>query len=144
MNSLRRDKYKDKHRLSSCHIPIHFWLKQNIDQPLFQHQMRMHLTYFLHHVQTPERNTYNLLTTAILKWTFCICISTSRTQMSLLSVSTIHCINWSILNFNVHFKVISHVQVIMILIETIKFIISCRHDDELLVDWLKVLSTDMD
>ena len=71
---------------------------------------------------------------AILKWTFCIWISTSRTRMSLLSVSTIDCISRSILNFNVHFKVILHVKVIMILIEAIKFIISYRHDDELLVD----------
>ena len=37
-----------------------------------------------------------------------------------------------------------HVQVMMILIaETIKFIISCRHEDELLVDSMKVLSTDI-
>ena len=31
-------------------------------------------------------------------------------------IQLMYCINWSILNFNVHFKVISHVQVIMILI----------------------------
>ena len=36
------------------------------------------------------------------------------------------------------------VQVMMILIaETVKFIISCRHDDEVLVDSMKILSTDI-
>ena len=57
--------------------------------------------------------------------TICIWITKSRTPTSLLSVSTKHCINWNILKFNVHFKVILHVQVIMILIiETI----STRND----------------
>ena len=44
--------------------------------------------------------------TAILKSTICIWVSASRTQTSFLSVSKIHCINWSILNFNVNFKII--------------------------------------
>ena len=67
-----------------------------------------------------------------------------RHHTSLLSVYTLHCINWSILNFNVDFKVILHVQVIMILIaEALEFIISCRHDDNLLIDWFNVLSTDI-
>ena len=78
----------------------------------------------------------NMILPLVLKETIFIWISTSRTQTSLLSVSEIHYINWSILNFNVHFKAILHVQIIIILIvETIKFIISCRQSLINYINW---------